>query len=449
MRRFAVIPVKPLDAGKSRLRLEATARRMVNEGLLRRTLDVSQEVLGAGNTIVVSADPEVLAEARRRGMIAVEEAGVGLNAAVSQGMAVAASAGATAALVLPVDLVLLDTGTLAEALHQAPEQGVLLVPDAHGDGTNMLHQSPVTLDGFHFGPGSSKRHAAEARRQGFNVVVSGLSPLSFDLDGPSIPAPFGRSPDGEGVRIIPLVGLPLFGADDDLAAAIGDVLVAGRQELIEGDVVVVAQKVVSKAEGRFAPLAHVTPSAAATDLARKTHKDPAVVELVLAESSEIMRATPGVVIARHRLGHVAANAGIDASNVGPEADNTVLLWPLDPDDSARRLRQALEARFGVRLAVVVSDSLGRAWRMGTVGTAIGVSGLAPLLDRRGENDLFGRELQATIIGVADEVAAAASMVIGEASEGIPVAIVRGVTYTRSEEAAVSDMFRPLDQDLFR
>ena len=252
-----------------------------------------------------------------------------------------------------------------------------------------------------------------------------------------------------GLSVTPVTGLPLFAPGDDLAAAIGDAVLAANQHLTAGDVVVVAQKAVSKCEGRQRRLADIEPSVRAREMAATAQKDAAVCELMLAEAEEVMRVSPGVVITRHRTGHVLANAGIDASNVGAEDGETVLLWPEDPDASARALRQALEARFGVRLAVIVSDSLGRAWRLGTTGHAIATAGMAPLRDRRGEADLFGRELQATVIGVADEIAAAASLVMGEAAEGIPAAIVRGATYPPDEDVGVGGLLRPLDQDLFR
>jgi coenzyme F420-0:L-glutamate ligase/coenzyme F420-1:gamma-L-glutamate ligase len=161
-----------------------------------------------------------------------------------------------------------------------------------------------------------------------------------------------------------------------------------------------------------------------------------------------MRTKPNLIITRHRLGHVAANAGIDASNVEASNGETVLLWPLDPDASAAALRSQLEARFGVQIAVIISDSLGRAWRMGTTGTAIGAAGLAPLIDRRGEKDLFGRTLQATLVARADELAAAASLVIGEAAEATPIAIIRGAAYIRSEAEGITATLRPLAEDLF-
>jgi coenzyme F420-0:L-glutamate ligase/NADPH-dependent F420 reductase len=253
-----------------------------------------------------------------------------------------------------------------------------------------------------------------------------------------------------GVSIHPLHGLPLFKTGDDLAGAITEGLIASGLAPEDGDVIVVAQKVFSKVEGRAVVLADVTPSPKGAALARESGKPEALAELIAAESSELMRVRENLVIARHRLGHVTANAGIDASNVAdPAGPETVLLWPLDPDASTARLRAALQERFGVRLAVIMSDSLGRAWRAGTMGTAIGSAGMKPLRDRRGETDLFGRELKATIIGVADEIAAAASLVIGEAAEGTPAVLVRGAIYDPSDEAVALDLLRPLEQDLFR
>lgn len=261
-------------------------------------------------------------------------------------------------------------------------------------------------------------------------------------------------PKGEGVgkaaavSITGVPGLPLFVAGDDLAAAICEGIVSAGLTIEDGDVLVVAQKVVSKTEGRQVALSSVRPGENAKAAAAASHKDPAVLELIERESTQLMRVAPGVVVARHGSGQVLANAGIDASNISHEGGDHVLLWPADADDSARRLRGALEARFGVKLAVIISDSMGRAWRMGTSGTAIGVSGLRPVRDRRGEADLYGRTLNATQVAVADELAAAASLVIGEAAEGLPVAIVRGAVYDRDETAGVGDLVRPIEMDLF-
>ena len=215
-----------------------------------------------------------------------------------------------------------------------------------------------------------------------------------------------------------------------------------------GDALVFAQKVVSKSEGRIVRLASVIPSAQALELAKTTGKDPAVIELILQESTAVLRATPFVLIVRHRTGVVLANAGIDRSNVYQEGEGeSVLLWPQDPDTSALRLYQAASAQFGVQLPVIINDSLGRAWRRGTIGTAIGAAGLPCLLDLRGREDRHGFKLQTTEVGAADEIAAAASVLMGQASEGIAVVLVRGIGFEASEGRA-ADLIRSTQEDLF-
>ena len=232
-----------------------------------------------------------------------------------------------------------------------------------------------------------------------------------------------------------------------LARLLLDALERADLKLEAGDVLVIAQKIVSKAEGRTAELSSITPSTQALELAATTHKDPRIVELMLRESREVLRAKPNVLIVEHRLGFVMASAGIDQSNV-PGADDRVLLLPEDPDASARRLRSELREIAGVDCAVLINDSFGRAWRNGVTGTAIGVSGLPALVDMRGEPDREGRALQVTQIAVADEIAAAASLVMGQAGEGVPAVLVRGVPYAR-REGSVTELIRPRAEDLFR
>jgi coenzyme F420-0:L-glutamate ligase/coenzyme F420-1:gamma-L-glutamate ligase len=216
-----------------------------------------------------------------------------------------------------------------------------------------------------------------------------------------------------------------------------------------GDVVVLAQKIVSKAEGRLIELGGVEPSAKAVEIAAQSDKDPRVVQLILDESDEILRVRPGAVIVSHRLGFVAANAGIDQSNIGNgDDDDRVLLLPLDPDGSCDRLRAELKSRTGIDVAVVIIDSIGRAWRNGTIGTAIGVSGMAGLLDLRTKPDLFGRPLKTSELGLADELASAASLVMGQSSEGRPIVLARGVPYARRDGNA-QELIRPKEIDLFR
>lgn len=251
------------------------------------------------------------------------------------------------------------------------------------------------------------------------------------------------------LSVIPLPGLPLIGAGDDLVALISSAMKQASLSFQDGDVLVVAQKIVSKSEGRIVQLASVSPGAEAQALAKRTGKDAALCQLILDEAQEVVRTAPNLVIVRNRQGVVLANAGIDASNVAhPDDASCVLLWPIDPDASAQRLRAALQPG-GQHVSVIISDSLGRAWRMGTLGTAIGVAGMVPLRDQCGESDLFGRTLMATVTGVADEIAAAASLVIGEGGEGVPAALVRGARYIRSEGAGLGPMIRNAQQDLFR
>ncbi len=250
------------------------------------------------------------------------------------------------------------------------------------------------------------------------------------------------------LRAIALTGLPLFVPGTDVAAEVMAAAARQGEVLGRGDVVVVAQKIVSKAEGRRAALADVRVSAAALRMAGATGRPAALVQLILDESAAVLRATPAAIITRHRTGHVLANAGIDASNVEGGNDGRVLLWPLDPDASAREIRAGLGADAP---AVVIADSLGRAWRIGTLGTAIGCAGLAVLDDRRGRVDLFGRALQATIIAVADAVAGLAVLVMGEGAEATPAAIVRGAgqwVTTGDGPGAVSGL-RPVTEDMFR
>ena len=249
------------------------------------------------------------------------------------------------------------------------------------------------------------------------------------------------APDGV-VSVIPLVGLPELEESDDLALLLH--AAAGRAGgLVDGDVVVVAQKAVSKVEGRIVRLGEIEPSPRAVELAGPDG-DPRQVEVILRESSEVVRSRPPLVIAETRHGFVCASAGVDASNT-PE-DDTVVLLPLDPDASARVLRQRLAALAAVEVGVIVSDSFGRAWRQGTTDVALGVSGIAPLLDLRGTTDTRGRELRTTQIAVADEIAGAAELVLGKA-RGVPAAIVRGVDVRGDGSAA--ELVMPRERDLFR
>src|SRR6202051_2718080 len=251
------------------------------------------------------------------------------------------------------------------------------------------------------------------------------------------------------VEILAVPGIPRVAKDDDLVALIGEGLARGGIVPRGGDVFVLTQKIVSKAEGRMVDLATVEPSTEAIELARNVEKDPRPVELILSESGRVVRGRAGILIVEHRLGLVMANAGIDQSNLASPGDpQRALLLPVDPDGSAAILRRRLSEKFGVTVAVIISDSFGRAWRRGTCGVAIGAAGVPSLMDLRGSPDLFGRALQVSITGHADEIAAAASLVMGQGAEGRPVVVMRGLTW-RVPNNAASELVRPAAEDMFR
>lgn len=249
------------------------------------------------------------------------------------------------------------------------------------------------------------------------------------------------------LELLAIPHIPLIQPGDDLPGIVLAAAAAAGIDWRDGDVLVLAQKIVSKAEGRMVHLPEVQPSARALELAAVTGKDSRLVELILGESTEVLRARPGLLVVEHRLGFVCANAGVDQSNVAG-SDEWALLLPADPDASARRLREAIGESSGAEVAVIVSDSHGRAWRFGTVGVAIGVAGLHPLSDLRGQPDLTGRPLQITEVGTADELAAAAGLLMGQAGEQRPAVLVRGATF-KAGEGRLGEILRPKGQDLFR
>jgi len=246
-----------------------------------------------------------------------------------------------------------------------------------------------------------------------------------------------------------LPGLPLVEPGDDLAAIIGEGVRLAGLTVEAGDIFVVAQKIVSKAENRYVDLADVTPSAQALELAKTVGKDPRHIEVVLSESTEVVRCRQNVMIVAHRLGFVMANAGIDESNIAHEGGHArVLLLPENPDASSERLRQGFRNAFGVDVGVIINDSFGRPWRNGVVGVAIGSAGVPSLRSMIGEPDLFDRALRITEVAVADELAAAASLVMGQGAEGQPVVHVRGFKSAAPARPAAA-LVRPREQDLFR
>jgi coenzyme F420-0:L-glutamate ligase / coenzyme F420-1:gamma-L-glutamate ligase len=257
---------------------------------------------------------------------------------------------------------------------------------------------------------------------------------------------------GDRLEVVAVPGVPLVGRGADLPALIWSALSAAKLTLAHGDVLVVTSKLLSRAEGRFVEVDRVEPSARAREVGQQIGKDPRLVELILRESTAISRQARGVLVVRHRLGFVVANAGIDMSNAVPpdapaESGPWALLLPEDPDGSAAAIRSRVETESGARVGVVITDSFGRPFRVGTVGAAIGVSGLPPLWDRRGEPDLFGRALEITVTALADQIAAVADLVAGQAAERRPVVLVRGLTFDLSDDGARTLLRKP-EEDLY-
>lgn len=250
------------------------------------------------------------------------------------------------------------------------------------------------------------------------------------------------------IELHPLTGIGEISPGDDLGAILAAALERADLSPRAGDVLVVTQKIVSKAEGRFVALSEVMPSVEALELASRTNKDARLVELVLRESSAVVRAAPNVLITRTKRGLVMANAGVDRSNIGLGREDHALLLPVDPDASAARLSRAFGDRFGVAPAVLISDSFGRPWRHGVVNVAIGAHGFPSLVDRRGETDRDGRKLEVTQVALADMAASAAGLVSGEAAEGVPAVLMRGFVVDAAD-APASALVRPLSEDLFQ
>lgn len=250
------------------------------------------------------------------------------------------------------------------------------------------------------------------------------------------------------VSLIGVTDIPLVETGDDLADLIANAIKFSGLTLIDGDVLVITSKIVSKAEGRWVDLNSVTPDEEARQVAESCGKDPRLVRVILSESARVSRMRKGILITEHRLGFTSANAGVDHSNTRPDG-NWLLLLPQNPDRTARSLREQINRRFGVKVAVVISDSHGRPFRLGTVGVAIGTAGLPSLWDWRGRPDLFGRTLEVTEVAFADELAAAAGLVMGQAAEAVPVVIIRGLDYPVDEKASAANLNRPRELDLYR
>ena len=476
----AVIPIRSIEGSKSRLGgpLDAEEREALVTGMLARTIRAARDVASIASVVVVSPDASALRIAESLGATPLRQSSGGLNDGLGQAQAWALDDGATAIIVLPADLPNVGPDALERFIAGASGSAgapadlraaglVALVPDRHGEGTNLLLVAPPGLIPFTFGPASRARHSAAAASARATVVeLSG--PLGLDLDTPDdlLLIDFeqleheGRRllADGSAVGVtaaptslwvIPLVGIPEVVPGTDLPGLLAAAIAAtpGVLPLHEDDVLVVTQKIVSKAEGAIVDLDPIVPRPEAIAFAEQWDRDPRQVEVVLQQARRVIRMANGVVIVETKHGFICANGGIDASNVGPASGHIVTLLPEDSDASAAGIRARIRDDHGVDVPVIISDSFGRPWRWGIVDVAIGVSGLHPLEDLRGRRDADGRVMHSTVRAVADEIASAVELTLGKTA-GRPAAIVRGASPPRGE-GSIREALMPAEFDLFK
>lgn len=403
---------------------------------------------------VVTSSGRVGMLARQQGAAVIaDRPGGDINAAANYAANWATSIGAASLLIIHADIPTLVDEELARMLRAGQRRSVVVGASADG-GTNALLLTPPNAIPFHYGQGSANAHQAAARRRGRSCERLLLPYLSKDIDRPSDLAAYAQlsaSPDSGTLEAFAIPGIADVNEGDDLAATIVDALVRVGRDLQPNDIVVVAQKIVSKSEGRLFAASQFRPSAEALRLAEEIGKDANKVEAILSESSEVLRARrqppDGLLITRHRHGWICANAGIDESNLGSGKDGMLLFLPKDPDASARMIRKGLESRFGAPIGIVVSDTFGRPWRNGLVNIAIGVAGVPVVIDWAGKTDSYGRGLKTTLPAFADELAAAAGTLMAK-DAGLPVVIMRGLDWIDTPTASARDVLRPVEQELF-
>ena len=433
-------------------------RREFSARLLERTL---LALSGAGTirqVILVSPDPLARALARSGGHKALDDGGVDLNAAITLGVAHAAEAGATAVLVLPVDLAEISSVNIDALIGgwSGSQPGILPSPD--GGTSALLVPLPSTFTP-RFGPQSASAHRLELQRVAGAVELLS-SPLATDLDTPTDLASAiarerstTRPAQTAGLLALPIEGLGEIHTGDDLPSMIARcVAEIASTPAIGGlrsdDVIAVTQKIVSKAEGAIVELATVTPRPEAVAYASTWGRDARQVEVVLREAVRVVRMDRGVIITETAHGFVLANSGVDASNVGPRSGEVVTLLPKDPDASARAIREAIRQQTGTAPGVIITDSFGRPWRLGITDVAIGVAGIAALEDLRGMPDADGRTMAATVRAVADQIAATAELALGKTARR-PLALIRGAHPQVAEDGSAKSSLMPPDWDLFR
>ena len=471
-RTAVLIPVKSTARAKARLAtvLDQEARQQLALDMLEDVLAAVTPVSGQGveAVYVVTTDREAAAAARRWGAEVLDEEDQRSEShSVDRASEALAEQGFGAVLTIPADVPAAQSEDITAVLAEATSgRGVVLVPSRDEQGTNALWRCPPLAIPARFGYGSFRNHQAEAEARALQWSALHLPRLALDIDAPEDLEAFLHLPGetrtgrrltqlaeagrpgarrGAQLTMVGLQGIPEVRPGDDLARLI--IAAAGHSgcALQSGDVLVIAQKIVSKAEGRVVPLGDVVPSGVAREFAERWGKDPRVVEVVLREAKRIVRMDRGLIIAETNHGFICANAGVDLSNVPGE--DQVCLLPVDPDGSAMRLRKDLLDGCGAETAVIVSDTFGRPWREGLTNVAIGAAGLNPLVSYIGQKDPYGHTLRVTELAVADELAAAAGLLMGKL-ERIPVVVIRGYRFTVTDGGAQT-LVRSPERDLFR
>lgn len=444
----AVLMRDPGDA-KTRLRsvLDDAAREHLARSLFENTLRFFNGYEPAGLLAVVTPSPVIERLALSVGAeVLIDDGADGINGAASIAAAWALERGADRLLLMHADIPSLARNELDSLLAASLAHAVVIGASSDG-GTNALLVSPPDAIPFRFGPGSAGKHEAAACQAGLSCAKLLLDNLSHDVDTPEDLARTQR-PD---IRLFAVPGIPEIAEGDDIGAIILAAIERNAERIEPGDVVAVAQKIVSKSEGRLRALDDYVPSAEALKIAGEIGKDARKVEAILQESQGVMRmrrqAPEGLLITRHRLGWICANAGIDQSNLGDGKEGMLLLLPEDPDASARRIRQSLEKAAMGPVGVVVTDTFGRPWRHGLVNVAIGVAGVPAVVDWNTRTDAYGRALNSTVPAFADEIAAATGLLMRK-DGGLPVVVVRGLCWRVDEDSTANALLRQQEKELF-
>lgn len=462
---MAVVPAKDFGTAKQRLAraLPPDARSALAQAMLEDVL-AALGAAGLDRILVVTPDPGAAALAERYGAtVLAEPESEGHTAAVARGLAACRELGATVMLTVPGDVPCAtadEVRAILAACGRPP--AAVFVPSRSGLGTNAACLAPPDALPLRFGEPSFADHLAAARARGIEPVVLPLPGVGLDIDGPEDlegllargretgaaralrSSGYGPGARASRLEVLGLRGIPEVRPGDDLGGLLVSAAAAQGTPLQTGDVLVVSQKVVSKAEGRLVRLEEVTPSAFAREVGRSLKKDARLIEVILRESRRVVRMDRGILITETHHGQVCANAGVDQSNAGA---GWVSLLPEDPDASARALVERVRTLADVEAAVVIADTFGRPWREGLQNVAIGVAGMPPLKSYLGLADAHGYTLQATVIAVADELASAAELVMGKL-DGVPVAVIRGYAFTPGAGSA-RELLRDPAQDLFR